>query len=65
MPLNRNSVFTVPTVVSDLVELQSHGNELGKIDIVVGIIDGEEAGGFGGQSDHVLPVERVLERFGL
>jgi hypothetical protein len=33
-------ITTVPTFVADLIELPSDGDELGKINIIVGIIDG-------------------------
>ena len=50
-------ITTVPTFVADLVELPSDGDELGKINIIVGIIDGAEASGFGRKSDDIFSEE--------
>ena len=43
-----------PVVVTNLVQLPSHGDELGEVAVVVGVPDGEKAGGFGGKGDHIL-----------
>ena len=51
-------ITTVPTFVADLVELPSDGDELGKINIIVGIIDGAEASGFGRKCDDIFSEER-------
>ena len=48
-------VPAVPSFVSDFVQLPSHGNELGEVAIVVRVVNGEKAGGFGGEADHILP----------
>ena len=37
-------VSAVPSLISDFVQLPAHRDELGKIAVVVGIIDREEAG---------------------
>jgi hypothetical protein len=37
-------VPAVPSLISDFVQLPSHRDELGKITVIVGVIDGEEAG---------------------
>jgi len=37
-------VPAVPSLISDFVQLPSHRDELGEIAIIVGVIDGEEAG---------------------
>ena len=37
-------VPAVPSLISDFVQLPSHRNKLGKITVIVGVIDGEEAG---------------------
>ena len=34
----------VPSLISDFVQLPSHRDELGKITVIVGVIDGEETG---------------------
>ena len=51
-------ITTVPTFVADLVELPSDGDELGKINIIVGIIDGAEASCFGRKCDDIFSEER-------
>jgi len=51
-------ITTVPTFVADLVELPSDGDELGKINIIVGIIDGAEASGFGRKCDDIFSEKR-------
>ena len=51
-------ITTVPTFIADLVELPSDGDELGKINIIVGIIDGAEASGFGRKSDDIFSEKR-------
>ena len=51
-------ITTVPTFVANLVELPSDGDELGKINIIVGIIDGAEASGFGRKSDDIFSEKR-------
>ena len=51
-------ITTVPTFVADLVELPSDGDELGKINIIVGIIDGAEASGFGRKGDDIFSEKR-------
>ena len=51
-------VSTIPTFVADLVELPPTGDELGKINIIVGIIDGTEASGFGRKSDDIFSEKR-------
>ena len=51
-------VATIPTFVADLVELPPNGDELGKINIIVGIIDGTEASGFGRKSDDIFSEKR-------
>ena len=50
-------ITTVPTFVADLVELPSDSDELGKINIIVGIIDGAEASGFGRKGDDIFSEE--------
>ena len=50
-------IAAVPTFVADLVELPSDGDELGKINIIVGIIDGAEASGFGRKGDDIFSEE--------
>ncbi len=50
-------IATIPTFVADLIELPSDGDELGKINIIVGIIDGAEASGFGRKSDDIFSEE--------
>ena len=50
-------ITTVPTFIADLVELPSDGDELGKINIIVGIIDGAEASGFRRKSDDIFSEE--------
>jgi len=52
------SITTVPTFIADLVELPSDGDELGKINIIVGVIDGEEPSGFGRKSDDIFSEKR-------
>ena len=47
-------IATIPTFVADLIELPSDGDELRKINIIIGIIDGAEASGFRRKSDDVL-----------
>jgi len=47
-------IATIPTFVADLIELPSDGDELGKINVIVGIIDGAEASGFGRKSDDIF-----------
>ena len=47
-------ITTVPTFVADLVELPSDSDELGKINIIVGIIDGAEASSFCRKSDDIF-----------
>jgi len=37
-------VPAVPSLISDFVQLPSHRDELGEITVIVGVIDGEEAG---------------------
>ena len=37
-------VSAVPSFISDFVQLPSHGDELWEITVIVGVIDGEEAG---------------------
>jgi hypothetical protein len=51
-------ITTVPTFVADLVELPSDSDELGKINIIVGIIDGAEASGFRRKSDDIFSEKR-------
>lgn len=51
-------ITTVPTFVADLVELPSDGDELGKINIIVRIIDGAEASGFGSKGDDIFSEKR-------
>ncbi len=47
-------IATIPTFVADLIELPSDGDELGKINIIVGIIDGAEASGFCRKSNDIF-----------
>ena len=47
-------VATIPTFVADLVELPPDGDELGEINIIVGIVNGAEASGFSRKSDDIL-----------
>ena len=47
-------VATIPTFVADLVELPSDGDELGEINIIVGIVNGAEASGFSRKGDDIL-----------
>ena len=47
-------ITTVPTFVADLVELPSDGDELGEINIIVGIVNGAEASGFSREGDDIL-----------
>lgn len=51
-------IATVPTFVADLIELPSDGDELGKINIIVGIINREKASGFGRKSDDIFSEKR-------
>ena len=51
-------ITTVPTFIADLVELPSDGDELGKINIIVGVIDGAEPSGFGRKSDDIFSEKR-------
>ena len=51
-------IAAVPTFVADLVELPSDGDELGKINIIVGVIDGAEPSGFGRKSDDIFSEKR-------
>ena len=51
-------IATVPTFVADLVELPPNGDELGEINIIIGIIDGTEASGFGRKSDDIFSEKR-------
>ena len=37
-------VSAVPSFISNFVQLPAHRDELGEIAVVVGVIDGEEAG---------------------
>ena len=37
-------VPAVPSLISDFVQLPSHRDELGEIAVIIGVIDGEEAG---------------------
>jgi len=37
------SVSTIPSLVSDFVQLPAHRDELGEIAVIIGVIDGEEA----------------------
>lgn len=50
-------ITTIPTFVADLIELPSDGDELGKINIIVGIVDGAEASGFRRKSDDIFSEE--------
>ena len=51
-------IAAVPTFVADLVELPPNGDELGEINIIIGIIDGTEASGFGRKSDDIFSEKR-------
>ena len=51
-------ITTVPTFVADLIELPSDGDELGKINIIVGIINREKASGFGRKSYDIFSEKR-------
>lgn len=51
-------ITTIPTFVADLIELPSDGDELRKINIIIGIIDGVEASGFGRESDDIFSEKR-------
>jgi hypothetical protein len=51
-------IAAVPTFVADLVELPPNGDELGEINIIIGIIDGTEASGFGRKSDDIFYEKR-------
>ena len=50
-------IATVPAFISDLIQLPSHGDELGEIPIIVRVVDGKESGCFGREADHVLAKE--------
>ena len=39
-------VPAVPSLISDFVQLPSHRDELGEIAVIIGVINGEEAGRF-------------------
>ena len=51
-------ITTIPAFVADLIELPSDGDELGKINIIVGIINREQASGFGRKSDDIFSEKR-------
>ena len=50
-------IATVPAFISDLIQLPSHGDELGEIPIIVRVVDGKESGCFAREADHVLAKE--------
>ena len=47
-----------PSFVADLVQLPSHGDQLGEVTVVVGVTDGEKTRGFGRKGDGILPKHR-------
>lgn len=58
-------VATIPALVADFVQLPPDRDQLRKVDVVVRVVDGEQTGGFGGESNFILPKKSVLDRFGV
>ena len=58
-------VATIPALVADFVQLPPDRDELGKVDVIIRVVDGEQTGGFCGESNFILPKKSVLDRFGV
>lgn len=58
-------VATIPTFIADFVQLPPDRDQLRKVDVVVRVVDGEQTGGFGGESNLIFPKKSVLDRFGV
>jgi len=56
-------VATIPALIADFVQLPPDRDQLRKVDVVVRVVDGEQTGGFGGESNLILPKKSVLDRF--
>lgn len=57
-------VAPIPPIVPDFIQLPADGDELRQVKVIVGVVDGEKAGGFGGQGDDILTKERISGGFG-
>ena len=58
-------IATIPAVVANFIQLPANGDELGEVNIVVGVVDRKKSGGFGRERDDIFAKEGFLGRFGL